>query len=151
KPRQNSVFFAPPAAVFAESSYHAANTRARELLGRGISQQAWALRDGVEEVGCLAAEDPRIIEVHPEGSFRALIGAPLRWSQTSWNGQALRRRALASRGIELPEMLDEAAGVPPADVLDAAVAAWSARRHASGNSRSLPASAPRRQRQVIWY
>src|SRR5262249_42603700 len=40
KPRQNSVFFAPPAAVFAESSYHAANTRARELLGRGISQQA---------------------------------------------------------------------------------------------------------------
>jgi predicted RNase H-like nuclease len=137
--------------VFAESSFQMANRRARELLGRGISQQAWALRKSVEEVGCLARDDRRIIEVHPEVSFRALIGAPLQWSKTSWNGQALRGRALASRAIELPEMLDEAAGVPPADVLDAAVAAWSARRHASEESRSLPTSAAHGERQVIWY
>jgi len=45
----------------------------------------------------------------------------------------------------------EAGRVPVADVLDADVAAWSARRYAQRCAGSLPADAERGQRQVIWY
>lgn len=152
KPRHNSVFSTPPAAVLAAPSFDEANERAHQLVGMGISQQAWALRANIAVVQGLADEDARIIEVHPEVSFRALVGTPIVWPKTSWNGQAARRHALAAAGIDLPEMLEEACGgVPPADVLDAAVAAWSARRYATGDVQSLPPSAQRGERQVIWY
>jgi predicted RNase H-like nuclease len=151
KPRQNSVFAVPPHAVLAESTFERANQRARKLLGGGISQQTWALRKRIEEVGRLADRDPRIIEVHPEVSFRALIDAPVEYLKTTWNGHAVRRQALVDAGIELPWLLDDAGSVPPADVLDAAAAAWSARRYAAGEAEAFPPSAHRGERQVIWY
>jgi hypothetical protein len=84
-------------------------------------------------------------------SFCALVGSQLGFSKTTWNGQTIRRRALAREGIELPDKLSEAGGVPVADVLDAAVAAWSARRYAQRRADSLPADAEHGQREVIWY
>src|SRR3954470_2381576 len=140
-PRRNSVFMTPPAPVLAAGSYAEANELAAALLdGKKISQQAWALRANIAAVAAVADEDARVIEVHPEVSFCAMRdGAPLAYPKTSWNGQALRRAALGTHGIVLPDELDEqAGGVPPAHVLDAAAAAWSARRHARGESRSLP-------------
>lgn len=89
--------------------------------------------------------------MHPEVSFRALARQPVAFAMTAWNGQAIRRRALGRAGIEPPEELDEAGGVPVADVLDAAAAAWSARRYAQGRAASLPEGAQRGERQVIWY
>jgi predicted RNase H-like nuclease len=102
KPRHNSVFPTAPAAVLAEATFEAACERARELLGKGISRQTWALRESIYEVGLIAGHDARIIEVHPEVSFRALRGAPVGWPKTSWNGQAIRRQALAAARIEVP-------------------------------------------------
>jgi Protein of unknown function (DUF429) len=46
-----------------------------------------------------------VIEVHPEVSFAALAGRPLRNSKRSWNDQMEQRRLLASAGIELPDEL----------------------------------------------
>lgn len=89
--------------------------------------------------------------MHPEVSFREMAGQPIQWAKTTWNGQILRHRHLALAGITLPDELDEAGGVPVADVFDAAVAAWSARRYAAGEARSLPESAQLGERQVIWY
>ena len=43
-PRRSSVFAIPPRAVWAETSYQAANQRCRELTGQGFSIQAWGLR-----------------------------------------------------------------------------------------------------------
>jgi predicted RNase H-like nuclease len=43
-PRRSSVFAIPPRAVWAETSYRAANERCRELTGQGFSIQAWGLR-----------------------------------------------------------------------------------------------------------
>jgi predicted RNase H-like nuclease len=80
---------------------------------------------------------PRVIEVHPEASFRELAGAPLRATKKTYDGMMLRLELLASAGIELPKQL--AIGrVAVDDVLDAAAAAWTANRHALGAARSLP-------------
>lgn len=151
-PRWPSVFMTPPDEVLRAPSYAEANVIAARLLGgRKISQQAWALRRNIEHVGNLAARDPRLIEAHPEVSFRDLAGAPLTYAKTTWNGQAIRRRALRAAGIVLADDLGEAGRVPVADVLDAAVVAWAARRYAEGAARSLPPGAERGERQVIWY
>ena len=150
-PRRSSVFVTPPADVLFAPSYEEANRRSRAWYGSGISRQAYALRASVRVVGDLAERDPRLIEVHPEASFRALVGDVLSHGKSTWNGQAIRRRALADAGIRLPELLDEAGAVPPADVLDAAVAAWSARRFAAGDAGSLPAGAVPGSRPTIWF
>ena len=78
-------------------------------------------------------------------------GEHLAFAKTTWNGQALRRAALATHGIAMPDRLDEAGGVPPTDVLDAAAAAWSARRHARDESQSLPDGWARGTPGAIWY
>lgn len=151
-PRRQSVFATPPAAVLEAGTYAEANVVAARLPGgKKISRQAWALRDNIARVGDLAARDQRVVEVHPEVSFRALAGQPVAFAKTTWNGQAIRRRALGRADIALAEELDEAGGVPVADVLDAAAAAWSARRYAQGRAASLPEGAQRGERQVIWY
>jgi predicted RNase H-like nuclease len=151
--RRNSVFMTPPAAVLEAASYAEANDiAARVLDGRKISQQAWALRHNIAVVEAVAERDERVIEVHPEVSFCAMRdGDHLLYAKTTWNGQALRRAALATHGIVLPEQLDEAGGAPPADVLDAAAVAWTARRHAGGASKSLPPGWPRGRPGAIWY
>jgi predicted RNase H-like nuclease len=150
-PRWQSVFSTPPAEVLAAESYVEANEIASRVIGKKISQQAWALRENIRRVAELAEDDPRVIEVHPEVSFRALAGEHLAFAKTTWNGQAARRTLLAGAGIELPDDLGDAGIVPVADVLDAAVAAWSARRYAAGQALSLPAEADRGAREVIWY
>lgn len=150
-PRRSSVFITPPADVLFAPSYDDANRRSRARYGVGISRQAYALSANVRVVDDLARNDPRLIEVHPEVSFRALIGHVLVHAKSTWNGQAIRRGALDDAGIRLPELLEEAGGVPPADVLDAAVAAWSARRFAAGEAQSLPSDPPPSSTAVIWF
>ena len=149
--RRNSVFITPPADVLYAPSYDEANRRSRQRYDRGISRQAYALRANVRVVAAIAESDERLIEVHPEVSFRALLGGVLGYAKSTWNGQAIRRRALDDAGIGLPELLEEAGAVPPADVLDAAVAAWSARRFATGDAGSLPSDSAPGSRPVIWY
>lgn len=150
--RRSSVFMTPPREMLEAPTYAAANAIAPEITGgKKISQQAWALRDNLALVERLAAEDPRVIEVHPEVSFRAMAGHELEYAKGTWNGQGLRLSCLASEGIVLPDHLDEGGDVPVADVLDAAAAAWSARRYTRHDACSFPAGARRRQHEVIWY
>ena len=102
-------------------------------------------------VEAIASCDPRVREVHPEVSFRSLVGQEIGYSKHSWNGQRLRRLALESDGITFPDELSHGGDVPVADVLDAAAAAWSARRAALREGSSFPNKARPEQRQVIWY
>ncbi len=79
------------------------------------------------------------MEAHPELSFAALAGAPLAARKSTWAGAELRRTLLAQAGITLAGDLGlagEQAGVD--DVLDAAVAAWTAQRVSQGTARCLP-------------
>lgn len=124
-----------------------------ELGAPKLFQQAWALIPKLVEAEVLAAIDGRVVEVHPEVSFRELAGRPLAWSKRSWNGLLLRRDLLAGAGIALPDLISGVTGAAADDVVDAAAAAWSARRLAKGAGRSLP-DPPQLsdgRRVAIWY
>ena len=108
-------------------------------MGKGLSQQSYALRAKIFEVDDVVATDDRVFECHPEVSFAAMTGVPLDWSKKTWNGQILRRGLLADHGIGLPDDLGEAGRAPVDDLLDAAACAWSAERMRLGTARTLPA------------
>jgi predicted RNase H-like nuclease len=119
-------------------------TPSRELLerpfapGLGISKQSHSLGPRVLHVTALAQRDPRIHEVHPEVSFRAMnSGRPLRCGKKTAGGVLERLQLLAGHGITLG-YVGTAGSAPVDDVLDAAAAAWSANRVALGTACSLP-------------
>lgn len=119
-------------------------TPTRELLetpfgpGLGISAQSHALGARIIRVTELARSDPRLREVHPEVSFRAMNdGQPLGYRKKSAGGAFERIDLLERQGIAFPG-LTEAAPAPLDDVLDAAAAAWTARRILAGEAKSLP-------------
>ncbi len=133
--RRSSVFAAPPRAVLAAPTYREARAVAEASWVQGVSAQAYRLGPAILEVAALG--DRRLVEVHPEVSFRVLAGRPLDQPKKTWNGQMQRRSLLAAAGIELPDELAVGAAAPD-DVLDAAVVAWTAARFAAGEARSLP-------------
>jgi predicted RNase H-like nuclease len=133
-PRRSSVFPAPTAESLRAQAF--AETT-------GVSRQLFRLFPKIREVAPYA-DDPRVIEVHPEVSFRGLAGADLAAPKTTWNGFQERRRLLATAGIELPDELRSDA--PLIDVLDAAAAAWNADRYARGEAEPLGDEAA-----AIWY
>jgi predicted RNase H-like nuclease len=148
-PRRSSVFAIPPRAVWAQTSYQAANQLCRELTGQGFSVQAWGLRAKLLEANRYreAGEHP-MYEVHPELAFGAMAGAPLDYSKHTAAGRELRRELLAQTGIVLPARSSghvsgtRVAGfygaAPVTDTLDAAAVAWSAGRIAAGQAVILP-------------
>lgn len=133
-PRRSSVFPAPHPAVLHLEDHASVNAALVTLGWPRISVQAFHLFPRIREARRL--DDDRIFEAFPEASFRALAGEPLAWPKKAWNGQAHRRALLASAEppIELPDDLGAAGSVPVDDVLDAAAAAWSARRYALGTA-----------------
>jgi predicted RNase H-like nuclease len=106
--------------------------------GLGVSAQSHALGGRILHLTEFARSDPRVREVHPEVSFRAMNDdQPLGYRKKSAGGALERIELLAQHGIELAG-LTQTAAAPLDDVLDAAAAAWSARRIATGAARSLP-------------
>jgi len=139
--RASSVFSSPIRAALEAGSFAEANALSRELTGKGLTQQSYALREKILEIdGYLARSQAEIIEVHPEVAFAQMNGSPVPWSKKTWAGHERRRSLLAQRGIALPGDLGPAGAYASVDdVLDAAAAAWIARHHARGHTRSLPA------------
>jgi predicted RNase H-like nuclease len=150
--RRSSVFLTPPRPVLEAPDYSVARQVAREQFGIGVSAQAYSLAPRILEVDEVARLDPRIIEVHPEVSFRAMSGNELQFPKTSWNGLKHREELLAHHGIQLPDNLGEAGVAKPDDVVDAAAAAWTAHRYATGSAGRLPEVVrSAEQDAAIWY
>ena len=153
RPLTSTVYPAPHPGVLAAPNWEIANSLSRELTEKGLSKQSFALIPKILEVQTVATRDERIYEVHPEVSFRALAGHPLT-SKKQWNGNAERRTLLVAAGIEIPDVLGDAGTAAADDILDAAVAAWSAGRIDAGEAISLPAPPERDyggRRVAIWY
>lgn len=133
-PRAPGVFATPVRPVLEAPSYAEARRVATELTGRSISAQSYALRRRILEVDEYARDDERVIEVHPEVSFRELGRRPL-LSKHRADGLAERRALLEQAGIDVPA---SAPRIAEPDLLDATIAAWTARRYALGEAVPLP-------------
>ena len=133
------VFLTPPREVLDCPDHPTASARHRDLVGgAGLSIQTWNIVDRMREVDD-AADDPRLVEVHPELSFAALAGRLLDRKRTA-AGRAQRLAAL--RGW-LPAL--DPGSVPSGDdAPDALAAAWSGQRWLAGTASVLPSGEPPR-------
>jgi predicted RNase H-like nuclease len=141
--RRSSVFPTFPRVVLEAPTYADAKTTCEARGWPKPSIQSFGMRHRILELAPLAEADQRVIEVHPEVSFRELVERPLLPKRTA-AGASERRQALAAAGIDLPDL-----PYPLDDVLDAAVAAWSAARYARGEALPLP-DAHRSRIGAIW-
>ena len=142
--RRNSVFFTPPRAAVEAATHAEATAASVRLTGFGVSQQSFALAPKLREVDEWVEQAPfAVYEVHPEVSFAVLLGAPASAPKRSWAGMSERRRALERTGLTLDHIHGEAAfRAAVDDMLDATVAAWSARRIARRQALTIPDRAP---------
>lgn len=140
--RRTTIFRTPVREALEAPTLTQAIAVSRERTGAGISAQAYALRIRILEVAAWldgAAVDVR--EVHPEVSFSVMAGRTISTPKKTWNGMHERVAALARAGIRLPADIGRAGAAGGAgvdDVLDAAAAAWSARRIAAGDAVCFP-------------
>jgi predicted RNase H-like nuclease len=135
----SSVFPVPARSILTAGSYEAANAVSRDLSGKGLSKQTYALGTKILEVEAWMSVAPTtVFEVHPEVCFRAMPRPP-KARKKSWHGVQERLRALADVGLEIVGV-DPWAGERAAvdDILDAAAALWTARRLVAGTAFSLP-------------
>jgi predicted RNase H-like nuclease len=138
--RRASLFATPPRPVLDAVDYADALARTRRDGGPGLSIQAFNLLPKMREVAAAVAADlqPALSEVHPETSFAAMAGAPCRHTKRSPAGVHERLERLRPHIPEIDVLVaarSRAARVD--DVLDAAAAAWTARRIALGTAEWL--------------
>lgn len=152
-PRRNSVFMSPPLPALQRGTFQEALATCRGLTGKGLSQQAYALKTKILEAATVADTCDVMIEVHPEVSFRAMAGRPLVWPKTTWSGMWDRLDLLANEGISLPHAPGAAGAVAVDDLIDAAAAAWSAARWAARTAQSVaePEKSSTGRPVSIWY
>jgi predicted RNase H-like nuclease len=130
--RRSSVFPTFPRFVLEAQTYEEAKALCTDRGWPRPSIQSFGMRHRIIEIAALAAADERILEVHPEVSFRELLCRTPASKRTE-SGASERRLALAEAGIRLPNV-----PYPADDLLDAAVVAWTAMRYARGEAQPLP-------------
>ena len=152
---KSTIFNAPPRVALEAEDYAGACAACEQLLAKRLSRQSYALSAKIREVEPhWRAAPERIFEVHPELSFQQLANRPLCSSKKTWNGHQERASLLVDAGVVVPAELEVAGHAAPDDVLDAAVAAWSAERIARGVNGCVPDPPERDEagREVaIWY
>jgi predicted RNase H-like nuclease len=137
--KSSSIFSTLTRAAYLADTRLEADAVNRGLVGQGVGAQAFALRDKIVEVDAWMRTRPTVtvLEVHPELSFAAMTGAPIKASKKTDEGRAQRLAALADAGLGRPSVI-EGQGYAADDVLDACAVAWTAARHAAGLARPLP-------------
>jgi predicted RNase H-like nuclease len=140
RPGASSVFPTPPRSLLTATTYATANERSKSELGRGLTRQTYHLFERIKAVDRLVTglaspvAGDRLVEIHPECSFRVMAGAPLPSKHTA---DGIERR----RGLLLPRfgavVDDRPRGAAADDVLDAYAVLWSAERFARGEHLTL--------------
>ncbi len=133
----SSVFPTPVRGVLATDDYAEARaiSRAATHPPRAPSAQAFQLVRSIRALDEALGAPPtdRVVEVHPELSFRCGLGGVTDRKGTA-RGTVQRLTALR-RVMDVEEALAAAPpGVPVVDALDACAAAWSAQRLADGTA-----------------
>ncbi len=146
--KASSVFSAPHPAIRHERDYRNALELSTTIIGKGLSQQAFAILPKIAEVNDFLTPElqERIFEVHPEVSFTELNdGIPIASRKSTPTGFGERYALLVSRsgfasipGRKLASKIVPGKQVNADDTLDAIVAAWTASRFAKQAAESLP-------------
>lgn len=143
--RASSVFPAPARCLLAERDYFAVCRRSRELYGKAVSQQAFAIFGKIAEVDALLNSElqKRVYEVHPEVCFWGVARRPMQHRKKTREGYDERRTFLcAALPCSVPardQVRQLGLRVEPDDLLDAAVAALTAHRIYLGTAERIPA------------
>jgi len=139
--RRSSVFDVPIRRALEARSNAEANRISKEINGRGVGSMSYALREKILEIDeFVRSASVTVREGHPEVSFAALAGRPLRYYKKTLPGALERRALLESAGL-LPDVDAEIALKRQAsfdDINDAAIMAWTALRVTSGEAESVP-------------
>jgi predicted RNase H-like nuclease len=156
-PRCCSVFPAPCREAAASGSYPTASGINYARTGKRLTRQTWEIAPKIREIDDLVCTRHQewVYEVHPEVSFWRMNGrSPMKHSKSRKAGRDERRQILLQHFPEIDRHIDgrpRKVGVD--DVLDAAVAAWSALRLWEGTAESVcdPGWDDRGLRMAIHY
>jgi predicted RNase H-like nuclease len=123
----SSVFPAPPRAILGCADYGTALAVARATTGRGISRQTFHISAKVAELDRMirSGVECRLVEVHPECSFRVLNSGDVLPPKKTAAGLA-KRQQLLGQHFDLPTASPRGAAMH--DVLDAYAVLWSTMR-----------------------
>ena len=157
QPRGTSVFAAPCRASLTAKNHAAATATNLRITGRGLSQQAWGIASKIKQVddAITATCQQWAFEVHPEMCFWKLAGArPMMHGKKTNAGVNERIDLLRTvfPNIKL-HLQNRPAKVKKDDLLDAAVAAWTALRLSKGEGCRVcePEFDERGLTATIWY
>jgi predicted RNase H-like nuclease len=157
RPRGSSVFSPPCRAALGAADHAVASATNLRITGRGLSQQAWGIAPKIRQVDDAITPDCQqwAYEVHPEVCFWALAGnRPMAHRKKIEAGRNERLHLLRPEFPEIDRHLqDRTPGVAKDDLLDAAVAAWTAIRISGGEAQQV-CKAERDSKGLmagIWY
>ena len=153
----NAVFFTPVRQILEVDTYAEGNALSRQLTGKGLAKQTWNITGRISAVDSALGDPPdaRVIEVHPEVSFR-LLDETIDTAKRTARGIGQRISALTTCFDMTDALADVPVGPGLDDCLDACAAAWSAQRWAAGRARvfgadpkaGLPAATDARARPM---
>ena len=134
RPHGARVFPAPVRATLAHvDDYAAACAASRAACGKAPSKQAWHILGKIAEADALA-DDPRLVECHPEVAFAMMARGVVAESKKTPDGRRIRRELLTDWLPDLPDT-----DLPRGDdALDALACAWTAARILTGVARQWP-------------
>ncbi|MEX2533066.1 MAG: DUF429 domain-containing protein [Nitriliruptoraceae bacterium] len=137
-PRRASLFLTPIRPALHATTHTEASAINRAVTGQGISIQAYGLRHKMLETQQFIRDSGLTLhETHPETALAVLNGEPLTTTKKTWAGMRQREQLLIQHGVVLDACLPAGENAGIADMLDAAVAAVSARRIATGDALPL--------------
>jgi predicted RNase H-like nuclease len=142
KKRGSSVFPAPIRSALSAHSYSEACNLSRRISGKAVSKQSYAILPKIREIDSWVTIERQewLHEVHPEVCFWALNGCePMKYKKSSAEGMRDRLMQLSPIYPDLKSrlaLLNRKAAAPD-DLLDAAVACWTAERILSGTAGSV--------------
>ena len=135
-PQRSSVFFAPPRVVLGAVDQPDATRLSRTAGSTGVSIQLFHVLGKVVEVDAALRADAgagaRVVEAHPEVSFRRLARTDALPSKRTAAGRAARLQAVRSWLPDLELPVPAPGRAKPDDCLDALACAWTAQRWSRG-------------------
>lgn len=138
KPRGSSVFPAPCRTALAARDYAESCQINQSHAGKKLTKQSWAIAHKIKEVddAIMPEHQSWVFEVHPEVCFWHFAGGkPMQHKKSRKAGRDERIEILARYLPRIAELVStRPVGVAVDDLLDAAVAALTARRRQSGEA-----------------